>query len=107
MSSVQYILVVPRRPNSERDHFSAFFIEFDNAHSYEILGLVYVKYVLSESGPILKTVTTFNCPKSGINLVTRWHFTSIIQYINVIVGLELLIIGTNVTTVFLCTEGKI
>ena len=37
--------------------------------------------------------------------MTRWHFTSIIQYTNVTVSLKLLIIGTNITTVF-CVQRK-
>ena len=41
-----------------------------------------------------------------LNLVRRWLFTSIIPYTNVNVGLKLLIIGTNVTTVF-CVQRKI
>ena len=45
------------------------------------------------------------CPKSGLNLAKRWLFISVIQNTNVIVGLKLLTIGTNVTTV-LCTQGK-
>ena len=40
------------------------------------------------------------CPKSGLYLATRWLFTSIIQYTNVMFGLKLLTIETNVTTVF-------
>ena len=43
------------------------------------------------------------CPKRGLNLML---FTSIIPYTNVTVGLKLLIVGTNVTTVF-CVQKKI
>ena len=37
----------------------------------------------------------------------RWLFTSVIQDTKVIVGLKLLTIGTNVTTVLLCTRKEI
>ena len=40
------------------------------------------------------------CPKYRLILASRWLLTSIIQYTNVILGLKLLTIWTNVTTVF-------
>ena len=77
-----------------------------NGDSHKILGLAYVKYVLSKSGLILKTVAIF-VQKSELNLATRWLFISIIQYTNVIVGLELLTTRTNMTTVFCVQRNKI
>ena len=76
-----------------------------NGDSHKILELVYVKYVLSTSGLILKTVATF-VQKGGLDLATRWFFTSVIQYTNVIVGLKLLTNGINMTTAFLCAEKR-
>ena len=44
-------------------------------------------------------------PKSGLNLAKKWLFTSVIQDTKVIVGLQLVTTGTNVTTVS-CAKGK-
>ena len=52
-----------------------------------------------------KTAVAF-VQKNGLNLAKRWHFTSAIQHTNVIAGLKLFTIGTNVTTVLLAQETK-
>ena len=74
-----------------------------NGDCHKILEFAYAKQFLSKRVLILKTVTTF--VKRGLNLATRWPFTSIILYTNGIVGLKLLNIGTNVTKV-LCVQRK-
>ena len=62
-------------------------------------------YVLPKCAFMSKTVATGLCPKRGLNLAKRQLFASVIQGTNIIVGLELLTTGTNVTTV-LCAQGK-
>ena len=88
-----YIFVAHRRHQS-----LPFFIEFGRHISYKILDRIHVKYVLSKGRLILKNVA-IPLSKSRLNLATRWNFTSTIQCTNVIVGLKLLNIGKNVTTV--------
>ena len=56
-------LVTFRRPNIGREHSLPFFIEFDRQHyngdSHKSWNRLCVKYVLSKTGLILKTVATF------------------------------------------------
>ena len=86
---------------SERNIFSAFFsLNFTdipyNSDSHKILGLVYVKYFLSKRELILTTVVTF--VEKGAKSVDKVSFPLIIQYTNVICGLKLLLIDTEVAT---------
>ena len=87
------LLVAFRRPNIGREHSLAFFIEFDTYLTTviltKILELVYVKYICSKIDYFENCCHL--CPsfvqKAGLILATRWLFTSIIKYTNVIIGL--------------------
>ena len=96
--------------NIGRKHYLALMIELDR-HTLQQslaqnLGIILFQIRLVQRWTHFKNCCHL-CQKSGLNLATRWLFTSIMQYTNVIIGLKLSAIETNVTTVSCVQRIKI
>ena len=97
------VLVGFRRPNIGREDFLAFCTKSEDIPYHGDFCETVDRFMLN----MFRLRARFSvqnrchlCPKSGLNLAKKWLFTSFIQDINVIliVGLQLFITGTNVTT---------